>query len=342
MKCFRLVLMLVLGCSFSFSQAQDAQKIEKEKGKLKLFTEEPFSTELSKKYSGQVVFSNVELSRDLPESRYITSYTLGDKLSFRAYFPHSVANSMLLQLVESGKKAKEVNQNNTWFNTKSKYLIFMYLDGKKITSTSYAEDFSEESMTSFLSVRADLYDGTEKNFFGETLYKELLTKRELLTPGKHKLKFEFVPIESYGYGSEFEYKPIATGEIDMIVPKQIKLNESDCFPKKALDDPKLEKEVLTAVKRYFKQNAANALKAILAYDDIFVIRNEYGAIIKKSFMAAVVCKNEKEAWYEYYIFDKVYDGGKYLDAVVSKDITLNGYTTPSAKDVNMECLKLLK
>lgn len=342
MKSIRFVLLLALGCYCNFAQAQDPQKIEKEKAKLQLFEEEKFSTELSKKYTGQVVFANDELVRDLPESKYITSYTLGDKLSIRAYFANSVANSMLIQLVESGKKAKEVNQNISWFSTKSKYLILMYLDGNKITSTSYAEDFSEESMTTFLSVRADLNDGTAKNYFGESLYKELLSRQELLTPGKHKLRFEFVPIKTWSYGSDFDYKPIAVGEIDMIVPKEIKLNDNDCFPQKALDDPKLEQEALNAAKSLFKENAPNAIKAILPFKDVFIIRNEYGVIIKKSFMAAIACKNGKEVWYDYYIFDKMYDGSKYLDAVVSRDITLNGYTTPSGKNVNKDCLKFLK
>lgn len=342
MKSIRFVLLLALSFCFSFSQAQD-QKIAKERQKLQLFEEESFSTALSQKYTGKVVFANEDLKRELPESKYITTYTLGDKLSIRAYFEHSVANSMLLQLVESGKKAKEVNQNRDWFKTKSKYLILMYLDGSEITSTSYAEEFSAESMTSFLSVGADLNDGTDKNFFGESLYKALLLKQELLTPGKHKLRFEFVPIKTWSYGSDFKYKPVAAGEIDMIVPKEIKLNATDCFPKPVLNDPKLEKEALNAAKILFKENAPNALKAILPFKDVFIIRDEYGAIVKKSFMAAIACKNNKgEVWYDYYIFDKLYDGRKYLDAVVSRDITLDGYTTPSGKNVHKDCLKFLK
>ena len=342
MKWIRIVLLSALSCCFGFSQAQD-QKIEKEKLKLELFDEEQFSNALSQKYVGKVVFSNEELTRELPESKYITSYTLGDKLSIRAYFENSVANSMLLQLVENGKKAKEVNQNKSWFKTKSKYLILMYLDGNEITGTSYAEEFSEESMISFLSLRADLNDGTEKNFFGESMYKALLQKQELLTPGKHKLRFEFVPIKTWSYGSDFKYKPIAVGEIDMMVPKEIKLNATDCFPKPVLNDPKLEKEALNAAKVFFKENAPNALKAILPFKDVFIIRDEYGAIVKKSFMAAIACKNSKgEVWYDYYIFDKLYDGLKYLDAVVSRDITLDGYTTPSGKNVHKDCLKFLK
>ncbi|OJV54154.1 MAG: hypothetical protein BGO31_12420 [Bacteroidetes bacterium 43-16] len=342
MKNFRFVLLLALSCCFSLSQAQDLQKIEKEKLKLELFEEEPFHTPLSEKYTGKVVFSKEELTRELPESKYINTYTLGDKLSIRAYFEHSVANSMLIQLVESGKKAKEVNQNKSWFKTKSKYLIFLYLDGNEIAGTSYAEDFSEESMTSFLSLRADLNDGTEKIFFGESLYKALLLKQDVLTPGKHKLRFEFVPIKTWSYGSDFKYQPIAVGEIDMIVPKEIKLNTTDCFPQKVLDDPKLEQEALKATKVLFKTNAANALKAILPFQDVYIIRDEYGNIVKKSFMAAIACKSDKEVWYDYYIFDKMYDGTKYLDAVVSKDITLNGYTTPSGKNVHKDCLKFLK
>lgn len=335
-------LVIVFGLFTTICQAQDLKKIEKEKSKLLLFEEQKFDTEMYKNNIGKVCFSNEEFERALPESKYIKSYNLGDKLTMRAYMSNSPANSMLLQLVDNGKKAKEVNDNKSSFENQSKVQFVLYFDGKKITNTSYAQTFKSEDMTSLPSHRADINDATDKVYFGEELYKALLLEQQLLTPGAHKLKIELVPFKTNGFGSDIEYKPIAVGEIDMIIPKEIKVTENDCFPKSALNDPKLEKEVLNACKNFFKSGESTLLKAILAYDDIFIIRNEYGVILKKSFMACIVYKNGNELGYEYYIFDKVYDGSKYLDAKLSKDITLNGYTTPSGRKVNNSCIKFLK
>jgi hypothetical protein len=329
---------IMLAAFLAISLGGHAQN--KSKGKIDLFEEQKLEFDAAKKYAGQIVFSNDQITRDLPESKYIKSYTLGDKLSVRAWLNNSVGNSMMLQLQESGVKPKEINQEKHSFESNSKVLVVLYLDGKKVTNTSYAENFDGEDMATLPTIRADLNDGTEKIFFGESLYQDLLKQQDLLTPGVHKLKLEMVPIKSFGIGDSFSYKPVAVGEIDMIVPQQLKLAENDCFPKKEMSDPKLEAEAMRAVKKFFKDGAPYAIKVILTQKEIKIVRQEYtGIIIRKSFNATVVHKNGNDVWYDWYTFYKEYDGSQYLDAVVNGDVDASSL---EGKKANKECLKFLK
>lgn len=339
----KIILLAVIAYSLN-GHAQVLGKLKEKvngKSKLELFTEEKLDFPQYQNHIGQVCFSTEEFERTLPEDKYVKTYNFGDKLSIRSFMANSPANSAMLQQAESGKKPKEINAKKSFFE-RCKLVYILYVDGKMVSNTSHAETFDKANMTGLATNRADLNDGTEKNFFGESLYRDLLEKPEFLTPGTHKLKLELVPLIN-GDSEGFEYKPIAVGEIDMVVPKEIKVTAADCFPKNAMSDPKLEAEVLKACKTAFKENAGNAIKALLPFDEIFIVRGEYNAIIKKSFMAAIVCKNSKgEVWYDYYVFDKMYDGSKYLPAVLSKEISVNGKVPPNGKIVNAGCLKFLK
>lgn len=340
----RIILMTFLTLSLA-SHAQDLAKIEKEKSKLQLFEEEKLTGDFSNIYTkniGKIVFSNAPIDRDTKDSGYITTYTLGDKLFGRGFYKNSVSNNILLQLVESGMKVKDINAWKDDFEKQTRLITNFYFDDKFIASAgrdSYLND--DDATKRILSIRYYVNDGTEKLWKDELPYQELLNHQELLTPGKHKLKLEQVVLKTFGPGADFKYKPIAVGEIEVIVPKEIKVSESDCFPKAALNDAKLEKEVLNASKNFFKNAETTFIKAILPFDDMTIIRNEYGVILKKSFIAAVVYKNANATGYEYYIYDKIYDGSKYLDATISKDISLNGKTAPYGKKINTACLKFL-
>lgn len=340
----RIILMSFLTLSLA-AQAQDAAKTEKEKSKLQLFEEEKITGDFNDIYTkniGKFVFSNSSIDREGKGSNYITTYTLGDNLFGRGFYKHSVSNSILLQLVESGMKVKDINGWKDSFESQTRLITNFYFDGKFIASAGRDSYLNDDNATEkILSIRYYLNDGTEQLWKDEIPFQELLSHQELLTPGKHKLKIEQVPLKTFGQGANFDYKPIAVGEIEVVVPKEIKVSESDCFPKSALHDAKLEKEVLTASKNFFKNGEATLIKAILPFDDITIIRNEYGVILKKSFIAAIVYKNGDISGYEYYIFDKIYDGTKYLDATISKDISLNGRTAPYGKKINSACLKFL-
>ncbi|WP_144282941.1 hypothetical protein [Chryseobacterium echinoideorum] len=339
----RIILMSFLALSLT-SQAQEITKIEKEKSKLQLFEEEKLTGNFNnvyKKNIGKVLFSNSPIERDEALNN-ITTYTLGDKLFARGFYEHSVSNSILLQLVESGIKVKDINEWKDDFEKQTRLITNFYFDDKFVASAgrdSYLND--DDATERILSIRYYVNDGTDKLWKDELPFQELLSNQELLTPGKHKLKLEQVPLKTFGQGADFKYKPIAVGEIEVIVPKEIKVSESDCFPKSVLNDAKLENEVLNASKNFFKNSEATVIKAILPFDDITILRNEYGAIVKKSFIAAIVYKNTNVSGYEYYIFDKVYDGSKYLDATISKDISLNGKTAPYGRKINSACLKFL-
>lgn len=325
---FTHLLLIVFGLSFSVCQAQD---IEKEKSKLKLVEEEKllgdFAT-LHKKYVGKVVFSNSEITRELSESNFITTYTFGDKLSVRAFLQHSMLNSMLLQLVENGEKAKELN-NVSW---SPKYLIYLYLDGNLISGTSYALSFAERETHNALSQRATLNNDESEPNLGKVLYKELKTKLELLTPGKHKLKISYVPY--FSAGDKLKFKPVAEGEIEMVIKdKKIDLNDPDvCLPIAQMNDKSLEGEILKAFKE--KGFKAEPKKVRITSSKWNIKRNEYGIIIRRYVEAYIGYSKNGKCYYDAYNFNQDYDGTKYQD-----EVYLMGEGVGTERERSCECLK---
>lgn len=340
----KIILMTFLTFSLA-SQAQDLKKIEKEKAKLQLFEEEKLPeafNEIYKKNVGKVLFSNTKTERTLPASAYITTFTLGDKLFLRGFYEHSISNSILLQLVESGMKTKDMNGWKDTFDSQTRLISNLYFDGQFIASSGRDEYLNGEDVTrKTLSMKHSLNDGTETLWVGEIPFQELLGRQDLLTPGKHTLKIVQIPLKTFGSGSEFQYKPVAKGEIEVIVPKEIKFNESDCFPKAAIKDGKMEAETLKAIKKFYKDGAPNAFKVILTSNEMKIIRQEHtGVILRKAYDAAVVSKKGDEVWYNYYTFHKEYNGSKYEEAVVNDDVATS--IRGGGKVVNKGCLKFLK
>src|SRR6476646_1223177 len=97
----KIVLAAALAASFT-SYAQLGGLVNKVKGggknaKIQLYEEEQITAAAYNPNNiGKVVFSNEDIERDLPESKYITTYNWGDKLFIRAWLANSPSNSMML------------------------------------------------------------------------------------------------------------------------------------------------------------------------------------------------------------------------------------------------------
>lgn len=328
MKLTRL-LVFFLGLSLTAAQAQD---IEKQKAKLKLFEEEKltgaFAT-LHKKYSEKVVFSNSEITIQSLESDFISTYTFGDKLHIRAFLPHSVLNSMLLQMVENGIKAKDLNNNKIWYG---RYIINMYIDGNRIAATGY-EQYADHVVNSDLSLRATLNNDENEPNIGNILYKNLKTKLDLLTPGKHKLKIEYVPYD-YKFDSNLEFKPVASGEIEMIVKNQkIDLNDPEvCLPTAQMSDKTLDAKILKAFKA--KGFKAEAKKVRITSKKWNIQRNEFGIILRRYVEAYIGYTKNGKCYYDVYNFNQDYDGSAY-----QPEVYLMGEGIGTERERSCECLK---
>jgi len=136
----KIILLACIAFSVN-SQAQLLGKLKEKvggKSKVELYPEEKLDFPQYQNNIGKVCFSNEEFERTLPEDKYIKTYTFGDKLSMRAFFANSPANSMMLQLEQSGKKPREINESRNSFSGQTKLLFVLYLDGQKVTNTSYA------------------------------------------------------------------------------------------------------------------------------------------------------------------------------------------------------------
>jgi len=335
----RIILAAALVASVT-SYGQIGGLINKVKGgggknaKVQLYEEEKIDLPQRLNNIGKVVFSNEDIERDLPESKYITSYTFGDKLFIRAWLANSPSNSMMLQLAESGIKPKEINDNRGSFDGgMTKVIYIMYLDGKEVASTSYANNFDHKSMQSIPSVRADINDGTSENNFGEMMYTTLKRKQDLLTPGTHKLKLELYPVKTFAFGSDFKYKPIAVGEIDMIVKDSpIDVNDPEaCLPKAGMTDKALEAKILAAYKRRYPNDEALAVRITSTRWNIS--KHEYtGVPLRRWVSATIGRKSGGTCSRDEFSFTQEYDGTAYQD-----EVSLYGEGVGTARDISCKC-----
>ena len=332
---FTKALFLTFGLFFSVCNAQDAKEIAKQKAKLQLYDEQK-SGSTNSNYLGKIVFANSEIKNNDPDSKYITSYTFGDKLYTRSFLANSIGNSILMQMVEKGIKAKVINDRGSEMTT-ANIVYKLYLDGKEVSKTIDGELYDEYVLHS-LEINSCINDGTSADLFGEELYAQLLSHPELLTPGNHKMKVEMIPVCERCSENSKPNKILAVGEINMLVPNTIKVTESDCFPKKQWSDPKLQTEAL----KLFKKRT-DAYRVILTDKDYTVVHNEYGVPLRKSFMAVVVFKNGSDVTYEYAVFERIFDGVGYQGLQIGQANSIPGrYPESNARKVNAECLKFLK
>ncbi|AWI26790.1 hypothetical protein [Flavobacterium pallidum] len=304
-------------------------------GTLQLFTEEVLDFPQYRNHIGEVCFSHQDFDRTIPETAYIKSFKLGEKVAARSWSAHSVANSIMLQLEEYGMSVSDINKGRNEIGEGAAVYVVMYLDGKLFMFTGNEPGTDFETNTKIPSDRFELNDGTSKEFFGEYLMQDLAKRTDLLTSGTHKLKFEVMPrLVSVQSGSDIQFKPLAVGEIDLVVPEVIPTAEN-CFPYKAISDPALEAEVL----KLMKSRNPNAIKVIIN-TTIKIERMDNGTILNKNFIAAIVSKTSEKVWYDVYRFDKLYDGTQYGEVVISSNS--DNFTYPRDWRINKECLKFLK
>lgn len=319
------------------TQAQFLDKLKEKvsgKSKVQLFPEEKLDFPQYYNNIGKVCFSNEEFERTLPESKYIKTYNFGDNLSMRAWFANSPSNSMLLQLEQSGIKPREINDNRNAFEYQGKVLFVLYLDGQRITNTSYASDFKKSDISGLATHRAEFNDGTDDLYFGETLMTDLKRKQDLLTPGTHKLKIEVVPIKMAGLGSDFPYKPIAVGEIDMIV-KNNAVNKNDpqaCLPVAKMNDKALQAKIITA---YKNRNFGDTPKDVrITSDRWYINKNEYsGMPIRRTVNATVGKTKNGKCYFDEYSFSQDYDGTQYQN-----EVYLLGEGIGTMREISCKCL----
>jgi hypothetical protein len=331
----KIILAAFLALSVS-GQAQLGKLLKDKiggKGKLELFPEEKLDFPQYQNNIGKVCFSNEEFERTLPEAKYIKTYTFGDKLSMRAWFANSPANSMLLQLEQSGKKPREINENRNPFGYQTKVLFVLYLDGQKITNTSYATTFKEPDMTGLPTHRAEFNDGTDNLFFGESLMTDLKRKQDLLTPGTHKLRIEVVPIKMAGYGDDVEYKPIAVGEIDMIV-KNTPINRNDadaCLPKAKMTDKALEAKIIAA---YKNRNYGDTPKEVrITSDRWYIAKHQYtGVPLRRTVNVTIGKTKNGKCSFDEYSFAQDYDGTQY-----QSEVYLLGEGIGTTREISCKC-----
>lgn len=332
---FTKALLLTFGLFVSICNAQDVKEIEKQKSKLKLFEVEKLEgnyANLHNKYAGKVVFSNSEIEKSDTDSKLITSYTFGDKLYIKGFFSQSMMNSMFLQMTENGVKAKDINAGTDSRIWDSGYKLYLYLDGKGIA----INDDSKSEIKTSLSLKATLYSGDNNSEnFGERLFTTLKSKSNLLTPGVHKLKLVYIPYTTNSIANNLDFKPIAVGEIDMVI-KDLKFDKNDpvfCMPAAKMNEKALEAKIITFVKSKGYNIVPKVVR--ITSDKWTIKRNNYGKITKRYIETYVGYTQDGKCKYMYLDINQDYDGAGYQDDIYFT----TGIDFTKDKVISCECLK---
>ena len=181
--------------------------------------------------------------------------------------------------------------------------------------------------------RAEFNDGTDELYFGESLMIDLKRKQDLLTPGTHKLKIEVVPFKSAGFGDNFDYKPIAVGEIDMIV-KNTPIDRNDpqaCLPKAKMTDKALEAKIIAA---YKNRNYGDTPKEVrITSDRWYIAKNEYTGIpLRRTINVTIGKTKDGKCSYDEYSFAQDYDGNQYQN-----ELYLLGEGIGTKREISCKC-----
>lgn len=309
-----LFTMCLLSIGLQYSNAQVIGDIKKAVNKKKEESKTPeqriagiqdtpnngISGPLHEKYMGKIVFAKSEAAIDFQkeiESEFVTEATLGDVIRYRVYMDNSLVNYL---------------KGNKFVETHGRFLIKYYLDGVEASSRELPEDwFSYDEKTKFTTFRGAFKSGKSTQGTGEYSFNEFLKENESkLTPGKHVVKVEYLPYQSYP--EKYVGPVVASGEITLVVTGSV-MDPSDeklCMPKAKMTDKDLTANIIKAYKEKGYSETPSEVRILSPTWEI--VRNENTGIVTNRGIGALVATTEKgKCFYQTFTFYQDYDGSSY-------------------------------
>jgi len=138
-----------------------------------------------------------------------------------------------------------------------------------------------------------------------------------------------------GYGDDFEYKPIAVGEIDTIV-KNTPIDKNDpqaCLPKAKMTDKALEAKIIAA---YNNRNYGDTPKEVrITSDRWYISKNQNTGIPLRRTINVTIGKTKNgKCSFDEYSFAQDYDGNQYQN-----EVYLLGEGIGTMREISCNCFK---
>lgn len=293
---------------------------------------------IHEKYVGKIVFTgdekNIEKQQE-NEAGFKTEFNLGEPIFFRVYLKDALLNTL-----RPLSKAFSKSANKTAFESASKFMLKVYLDGIFLDSLPSAnlkaDEFDVESKITWTTFRGALKSTDGSAYIGTSVYKEILWNyNRLLVTGKHKLKIEVYPsCSSLGNdGKTVEGAIMASGEIVLNINGNIgdKNDPNICMPKSLMSDKELENSVSNI---YLKEKKSPALSVIITSPKWEVTQNKYtGRPTSRKVDVVIGYKEGNLCFKQSYFVTQQYDGNTYI-----KDVSLGIYM-PYPREISCKCLE---
>lgn len=255
---------------------------------------------IHEKYVGKIVFAKseeaIEFQKEI-ESQFVTEANLGDVIRYRVYMDNSLVNYL---------------KGNKFIDTHGRFLIKYYLDGAEALSSELSEDwFTSDEKEKFTTFRGAFKSGKSTQATGEYSFNRFLKENESkLTPGKHVVKIEYLPFQSYP--DKFTGPAVASGEITLIVNgSAIDPNdEKICMPKAKMTD----KDLTAAMIKAYAEKGYTAVPSevrILSPSWTTIRNKNTGIVTNRAIEGLVATKENGKCFSQAFTFYQDYDGSSY-------------------------------
>jgi hypothetical protein len=293
-----------------------------------------FTSPIHEKYSNKIVFASKTehlAFKEEIETEFKSEFNLGELIYFRVFLDNSLIN-YLSPIV---KETDELKGQNSTFKMVF-YIDNVIIENLKNDNISLTEFSSSEkgTRTTFKGAFKSEYDADD--MIGKDVFKEMIRIQEAkLTPGKHELRMEIVPIYLDPVNSTNTVKGnvVASGSITLNV-KEVIINPADpnvCMPLAVKSDPALEAKM----SKYYFNEFKSTCDVVKIYSDNWVIEknNLTGVNMSRHIDAYFGYKATNGACYkQLYIVSQEFDGTKFVDKM---DFLGNYFPT----EINCKCLQ---
>lgn len=282
------------------SKAPDNKTPEKKVAEVQDKPNNGISGPIHEKYMGKIVFAKseeaIEFQKEI-ESEFVTEATIGEVIRYRVYMDNSLINYL---------------KGNKLSDTHGRFLIKYYLDGVETMSSDLSEDwFTSDEKEKFTTFRGAFKSGKSTQATGEYSFNRFLKENESkLTVGKHVVKIEYLPYQSYP--DKFIGPVVASGEITLVVKGSIAdpNDEKQCMKKAKMTDNNLTADI---IKAYAAKGYTVVPSEVRILSPAWItIRNKNTGIVTNRMIEAIVATNENgKCFYQAFDFYQDYDGSSY-------------------------------
>jgi len=211
-----------------------------------------FVSEVHKTHVGKVVFANAVKSVTTPEtpSEFATKLSLSDSIYFRAYLPRSIKNAFRAEGVECVRN-------------EARRVFRMTIDGKPVGAELYSEHAksSEDIYTKSTSVQFDQPLNATADLGTKAIWRSFGDFAvPMLTEGTHEITLT-VTASCTAHREDYPHvalsAPLASGSFTLTVSAKELADASRLgthLPKPALKNPKLEREMVDAIKQKWRDD----------------------------------------------------------------------------------------